>query len=323
MYQERTADGQQVGPVYSHPTIATIDIDIWLDRDGGNHKVSVSATTKEKGLIDTLHGGHKLTPDEIIAEIERYEKRLTGILSRFRGHDIRSLGMAETDADIYPQLVIEIAELFGDAIGRNSYTTNIMNWYNTSNASFGSVRQILAVIRAAHTRITRHPEILLKKQADQHTRQREHVFIIHGRDEAKWRELKDMIGNIFRLYPIVLTEQPDIGRTVIEKFEHYAETCSYAIALFTPDDEVRHSGDTYLQARPNVIYELGWFCGRLSRSSTMLLLKQGTSMSSDFGGIIQKRFKTSVSELEGEIRKDLTAAGILEQTIPNMLDPIR
>jgi hypothetical protein len=58
-----------------------------------------------------------LAPEKIIEEIERYEKRLTGILSRFRGHDMRSLGMAKTDADIYPQLVIEIAELFGDAIG--------------------------------------------------------------------------------------------------------------------------------------------------------------------------------------------------------------
>jgi predicted nucleotide-binding protein len=254
-----------------------------------------------------------LAPEKIIEEIERYEKRLTGILSRFRGHDMRSLGMAETDADIYPQLIIDIAELLGDAIGPNAYTTNIMNWYNTGNASFGSVQQILAVIRAAHTRVTRHPEILLKEQAEKLTYQREHVFIIHGRDEAKWRELKDIIENNFRLHPIILTEQPDIGRTVIEKFEHYAETCGYAIALFTPDDEVKHREDTYLQARPNVIYELGWFCGKLGRSSTMLLLKEGTTIFSDFGGIIQKRFKADVSELQAGIRKDLTAAGILGQ----------
>jgi len=120
-----------------------------------------------------------------------------------------------------------------------------------------------------------------------------------------------MVANTFHLKPIILSEQPNIGRTVIEKFEHYAETCSYAIALFTPDDEVHFNEETYLQARPNVIYELGWFCGRLGRSSTMLLLKEGTSMFTDFAGIIQMRFKANVSELEGEIRKDLIAAGIL------------
>jgi hypothetical protein len=37
-------------------------------------------------------------------------------------------------------------------------------------------------------------------------------------------------------------------------------------------------------------------------------------MFSDFGRIIQKVFKSNVSELEREIRRDLTAAGILAQT---------
>jgi predicted nucleotide-binding protein len=254
-----------------------------------------------------------LTPQEIIAELAQYEARISGILSRFRDYQI-----ADPDADIFSQVVIETADLLTDALGSNSYSTNIMNYYNygvqnpSGRPSQKSVTEILAVIRAAHTRLTRNPEILNKKQAEEHTRQKEKVFIIHGRDEAKWRELKDIIANTFRLTPIILSEQPDIGKTSIEKFEHYAETCSYAIAVFTPDDEVKDNGGAYLQARPNVIYELGWFCGRLERSSTMLLLKEGTSMFSDFGGIIQKRFKANISELEREIRKDLTAAGILE-----------
>ena len=144
-------------------------------------------------------------------------------------------------------------------------------------------------------------------------RVRENVFIIHGRDEAKWRELKDIIEDEFGLNPIVLVEQPDVGcKTVIEKFEHYAPTCSYAIAVFTPDDEVTAECGTYLQARPNVIYELGWFCGNLGRSRAMLLLKRGTSVFSDFGGIIEKRFVQNVSEKTSDIRKELVAAGIIK-----------
>ena len=139
--------------------------------------------------------------------------------------------------------------------------------------------------------------------------------MVHGRDEAKWRELKDIIKTEFRLNPIVLIEQPDAGcKTVIEKFEHYAQTCSYAIAVFTPDDEVKAGKEVYLQARPNVIYELGWFCGRLGRSGVMLLLKEGTSVFSDFGGIIQKRFTQDIAERIVEIRRDLIAVGILDET---------
>ena len=112
----------------------------------------------------------------------------------------------------------------------------------------------------------------------------------------------------------MLVEQPDAGcKTVVEKFEYYAQTCNCAIAVFTPDDEVTSGAETYLQARPNVIYELGWFCGRLGRSSVMLLLKEGTSLFSDFGGILQKRFAQNISEKIIEIKRDLVASGIIDE----------
>ena len=37
----------------------------------------------------------------------------------------------------------------------------------------------------------------------------------------------------------------------------------------------------------------------------ILLLKEGTTIFSDFGGIIQKRFKENIAEKVSEIRKDL------------------
>jgi len=82
--------------------------------------------------------------------------------------------------------------------------------------------------------------------------------------------------------------------------------------VFTPDDEVQSQTESYLQARPNVIYELGWFCGKLGRFGAMLLLKEGTSLFSDFGGIIQKRFSHNVSEKVIEIKRDLVAAGVMD-----------
>ena len=44
----------------------------------------------------------------------------------------------------------------------------------------------------------------------------------------------------------------------------------------------------------------------------MLLLMDGTSMFSDFGGVIQKRFKRDVSERMLEIKKELAAAGVID-----------
>jgi len=259
-----------------------------------------------------------MNSEEIIAEIRRYESELEGILSRF-SHGREGIHINRGDDPLLRQVVRELVDLFNDALGSNSYSSQIIKDFNEGVAnyfktpSYKSVENILAIVRAAITRFSRSPELLDRKKAQDNLKQRENVFIIHGRDEAKWRELKDIVKTELRLNPIILLEQPDAGcKTVIEKFEHYAQTCSYAIAVFTPDDEVTSGGETYLQARPNVIYELGWFCGRLGRSGVMLILKEGTSLFSDFGGIIQKRFKINISERVIEIKRDFVSAGVID-----------
>lgn len=138
------------------------------------------------------------------------------------------------------------------------------------------------------------------------------VFIIHGHDEVSLLQLRIILKEDFKLNPIILKEQPDIGSlTIIEKFEEYAEKCSFAIAIFTPDDQIDKEGQIYLQARPNVIYELGWFCGRYERKHVMLLLKEGTEIFSDFSGVIQYRFKNEVKEIYKDIEKSLKSIGLI------------
>jgi hypothetical protein len=43
------------------------------------------------------------------------------------------------------------------------------------------------------------------------------------------------------------------------------------------------------------------------------LLKEGTSLFSDFGGIIRKEFRKNISEKVTEIRRDLVAARIVDE----------
>lgn len=259
-----------------------------------------------------------MTPDQIIAEFERYESELSRILASFkRTRD--GIYIGEGDDPLYRQYVRELIDLYNDTLGSNAYSAQIAHEYRNGFGYLGApslkgVENVLGVVRASLTRLRRNPDLLVRRKAEESLRQKENVFLIHGRDEAKWRELKDIVQSEFRLNPIVLIQQPDAGcKTVVEKFEHYAQTCSYAIAVFTPDDEVTAGAETYLQARPNVIYELGWFCGRLGRENVMLLLKEGTSMFSDFGGIIQKRFSQNIAEKIVEIRGDLVAAGVLPE----------
>ena len=139
------------------------------------------------------------------------------------------------------------------------------------------------------------------------------IFVIHGHNEAKRRELSDMLKGRFGLEPIILSEQPDQGLTIIEKFEKYATQCSYAFALFTPDDIIADGDTQYFQARPNVIFELGWFYANLGRSRVCILdqASEKSRIFSDLQGIMRVQFKENVSEKLLEIERELKCVGII------------
>jgi predicted nucleotide-binding protein len=258
-------------------------------------------------------------PDALIQELRRYDEELAGIEQRFV-HTPNNISIARKDDDPFRQLAMTLYDLLKDTMpgqryaqeAGQAYADGISNYL--SSPSLHSVQEIRRVVRVTIARIERNPGIVGPKQGAL-TRSQPHpkkIFIIHGHDEAKRRELKALLSERLGLIPIVLSEQPDEGcSTIIEKFEHYAPSCSYAVALFTPDDQVGASDQAYVQARPNVIYELGWFCGVLGRKKVMMLLKEGTTVFSDFSGIIQKRFRMDISEKIVEMENDLKAAGML------------
>lgn len=147
---------------------------------------------------------------------------------------------------------------------------------------------------------------------DKATEQQSKVFIIHGQNEAKWREL-DSILRSMGLCTVVLQEQTDDGKTIIEKFEHYAAQCRFAMALFTYDDIVIKNSARYLQVRPNVIFELGWFYARLGREHVMILEQktEGGNVFSDLQGILRTQYRENVEEAHKRMQDQLKKAGIL------------
>lgn len=137
------------------------------------------------------------------------------------------------------------------------------------------------------------------------------VFIVHGHDEPNTLRLEKLLRERWHLEPVRLSSEPGKGRTLIEKFEQEAHSASYAIVLFTPDDLIEVSGTKYTQARPNVIFELGWFYGRLSRRRVCILFKKGTNIHSDLDGITRIEFHDSVEEKIIDLEKELAEANLL------------
>ena len=90
------------------------------------------------------------------------------------------------------------------------------------------------------------------------------------------------------LTPIILHEQPNQGRTIIEKFEQHAQV-GFAVALLTPDDVGSLKNEEKKlkpRARQNVVFELGYFLGRLGRERVCALTKGNVELPSNYDGVV-------------------------------------
>ena len=100
------------------------------------------------------------------------------------------------------------------------------------------------------------------------------IFIVHGRDEGA----KDTVARFLEkldLVPVTLAEKPGKGLTIIEKVEQHTQV-GFAIVLLTPDDAGSlqdDENDLSPRARQNVIFEFGYFIGKLGRKRVCALVK--------------------------------------------------
>lgn len=131
------------------------------------------------------------------------------------------------------------------------------------------------------------------------------IFVVHGHDG----ELKQSVARIIEkqgIDAVILSEQANQGRTIIEKFEDYSDV-SGAICLFTADDFGRDKKDSSdnTRARQNVVLETGYFMGKLGRDHVVILADKGIEMPSDLSGVVY----TGTESWKIDLLKELKAMG--------------
>ncbi|SMX30128.1 putative nucleotide-binding protein containing TIR-like domain protein [Pelagimonas phthalicica] len=136
------------------------------------------------------------------------------------------------------------------------------------------------------------------------------VFIVHGHDHAIRSEVSLCIQRL-GLRSVVLSEQTDKGRTIIEKFEDNSNV-GFAVVLMTGDDVGGNKGtpaeNLKRRARQNVVLELGYFSAKLGRSKVCVLYEDGVELPSDFSGVIYKPID-SAGAWKYELTRELKDAG--------------
>jgi len=137
---------------------------------------------------------------------------------------------------------------------------------------------------------------------------RDKIFIVHGHNTDTRNNVELFLRRI-GLSPIILSNEANLGRTVIEKFKDFSDV-SYAIILYTACDEGKAKGATELKdrARQNVLFEHGYFCSKLGRDHVAALVEHGVEIPSDLNGIIF--ISLDEPDWKDKVKRELKATGI-------------
>ena len=137
------------------------------------------------------------------------------------------------------------------------------------------------------------------------TKEYKKVFIVHGHDNALKQEVARMVEKQ-GLEAIILSEQANRGKTIIEKFEENVDVGA-AICLFTGDDygKAKDATSENLRARQNVVFEAGYFMGKLGREKVILIADANIEVPSDLQGVVY----TSKNMWQTDVLRELKAIG--------------
>ena len=131
------------------------------------------------------------------------------------------------------------------------------------------------------------------------------VFIVHGHNEM----LKQSVARLVEkqgIQPIILDERVNLGKTIIAKFEKYSNVGA-AICLFTDDDigKAKSEPNDKKRARQNVVFEAGYFIGKLGREKVVIVSEKDIELPSDMSGIVY----IDTDSWEFKILQELKAIG--------------
>ncbi|PGM73836.1 DNA-binding protein [Bacillus cereus] len=135
------------------------------------------------------------------------------------------------------------------------------------------------------------------------------VFIVHGHDDLAKTQVSELIRRL-GLTPIILHQQANGGKTIIEKIESYSNV-GFGVVLYTPCDLGSKLGEEHSlnpRARQNVVFEHGFLIGKIGRENVAALVKNTVETPNDISGVVYIPMMAE-GNWEIQLAKELKSSG--------------
>jgi len=121
------------------------------------------------------------------------------------------------------------------------------------------------------------------------------IIVVHGQDNEMKTDVTQTLQKL-DLEPIIIHEKPSSEQNIIEKISDYAHV-SFAVVLVSPDDQASPKetpDETKYRAKQNVIFELGYFLGRLGKQNVIAIYrkKKDFEIPNNYTGVLWIEYKT-------------------------------
>lgn len=276
-----------------------------LDLQGSHYQTYEASLQKLARLLN--HPDLKLYNDKLIQNVDLEE-----FLKKSEESQRGMLGSARLDWADDDEKNLALQYLLIQKLGTiDGYASNFCHYYYYANGKI--INNIHNMVRNLIIPFVRDYKIYIQSLGSIEVKLKmpvsnNRIFIVHGHDHGALQTVARYLEK-HKFEAIILHEQANSGRTIIEKIEANSDV-GFAIVLLTPDDlgKAKDASDYSLRARQNVILELGYFIGKLGRDRVCALKTAELEIPSDYVGVVW----TEMDRAEAwkfQLAKELKAVG--------------
>ena len=230
------------------------------------------------------------------------EEILTAILEKC---EIKEGNQVVFNGDSFPTYVRDSLALELEKLTQYGMITNAVEWI-TGAGQLTLLPQAFSYFDNKAVALSNE-----KQKKEENIGMNKKIFIVHGHDnDAKIEMARTLEKADFEA--IILHEQPDAGRTIIEKIEECTDV-AFAVVLYTQCDMGRAKEDDptneKYRARQNVVFEHGYLISKLGRKNVCALVKGEVETPGDISGVVYTPMD-SAGAWKMQLFKNIKAAGL-------------